>query len=64
MKKVAIQGFEGSFHHIAEVNYFGTDIELNYCYTFREVARKVQEIEINYGVMAVVDGIYKKGEQI
>ena len=40
--KVAIQGYEGSFHHIVAERYWGEGIEIVPCPTFREVARQVE----------------------
>ena len=56
-KKVAIQGYEGSFHQIAARNYLGDDIEVAACDTFREVAQKVEDGEVEYGVMAIENSI-------
>jgi len=39
MKKVSIQGYEGSFHQIAAVNYLGKDVEVIPCATFSEVVK-------------------------
>ena len=39
MKKVSIQGYEGSFHQIAAVNYLGKDVQVIPCATFSEVAK-------------------------
>lgn len=57
MKKIAIQGHEGSFHHIVSKEYFGEDIQMEYCYTFREVARKVESAQVDFGVMAIENSI-------
>ena len=57
MNKIAVQGYEGSFHQIVAEKYFGRDIEIVPCATFREVARKVKCGEVNYGVMAVENSI-------
>lgn len=57
MNRIAIQGYEGSFHQIVAEKYFGRDIEIVPCATFREVARKVKAGEVNYGVMAVENSI-------
>ena len=51
--RVAIQGYEGSFHHIVAERYFGEDITIVPCATFREVARQVETGESTYGVMAI-----------
>ncbi len=55
--RVAIQGYEGCFHQIAAHDYFGRDIETVPCATFREVARKVESAECDYGVMAIENSI-------
>ncbi len=39
MQKVSIQGYEGSFHQIAAVNYLGKDVEVIPCATFSEVIK-------------------------
>ncbi len=56
--KIAIQGYEGSFHQIVAEQYFGTGIEIIPCATFREVARKTKSGEAAYGVMAVENSIW------
>ena len=53
----AIQGYEGSFHHIVAERYFGEDITIVPCATFREVARQVETGESTYGVMAIENSI-------
>lgn len=55
--KVAIQGYEGSFHQVAAYNYLGEDILTVPCDTFREVARQVESGEAEYGVMAIENSI-------
>lgn len=55
--KIAIQGYEGCFHQIVARNYFGADATTLYCATFREVARKVNTGEAEFGVMAVENSI-------
>lgn len=56
-KKIAIQGYEGSFHHIVATNYFGSDIEIVPCDTFRQVAGMVENGEVDFGVMAIENSI-------
>ena len=56
-KKVAIQGYEGSFHQIVAHRCLGENIEIHPCATFREVARQVESGEADYGVMAVENSI-------
>ncbi len=55
--KVAIQGFEGSFHHIVANKYFGDDVELMTCKTFREVGAAVNEGVVDVAVMAIENSI-------
>jgi len=38
-KKIAIQGFEGSFHQAAARRFFGNDVEVICCSTFRDVVK-------------------------
>ena len=57
MKKVAIQGYAGSFHHIAAQQYEGSAVEILPCDTFRAVARAVESGEVDYGVMAIENSI-------
>ncbi|MDR0993104.1 MAG: prephenate dehydratase [Verrucomicrobiota bacterium] len=54
---IAIQGYEGSFHHIAALRYFGPDREIVSCPTFRDVAFRVEQGEAPYGVMAIENSI-------
>ena len=39
MQRVSIQGYEGSFHQFAAVNYLGKDVEVIPCATFSEVVK-------------------------
>ena len=57
MKKVAIQGYAGSFHHIAAQKYEGAAVEIVPCDTFRAVAREVESRRVDYGVMAIENSI-------
>lgn len=54
---VAIQGFEGSFHQMAAQQYFGNDIGVFTCSTFREVIKNTQNKTSNYGAMAIENSI-------
>lgn len=54
---VAIQGFEGSFHHIVANHYFGDDIELKCCKTFRQLGASLSEGEVDVAVMAIENSI-------
>lgn len=57
MKKVAIQGYRGSFHHIVAEGIEGEDVEILACDTFREVAQAVEEHRVDYGIMAIENSI-------
>lgn len=57
MKKVAIQGYSGSFHHIVAESIEGGEVEILACNTFREVARAVERKEVDYGIMAIENSI-------
>lgn len=56
--KVSIQGYEGSFHQEAARYYFGKEVEVLPCATFREVIKAAQnKRETNGGVMAIENSI-------
>jgi len=56
--KVSIQGYEGSFHQMAARQYFGKDVEVIPCATFREdIKIASNKKEINGGVMAIENSI-------
>ena len=56
--KVAIQGFEGSFHQEAARSFFGKNVEVICCATFREVVKiAATKKESDGGVMAIENSI-------
>lgn len=56
--KVSIQGYEGSFHQVAAQQYFGKDVEVIACGTFREVVKIAgNKKESSGGVMAIENSI-------
>jgi len=56
--KVSIQGYEGSFHQEAARQFFGKDVEVLPCATFREVVKIAQnKKESDGGVMAIENSI-------
>ena len=57
MKRVAIQGYKGSFHHIVAEGIEGAEVEILACDTFREVAHAVEERRVDYGIMAIENSI-------
>lgn len=56
--KVSIQGYEGSFHQVAAQQFFGKDVEVIPCATFREVVKIAgNKKESDGGVMAIENSI-------
>ncbi|HMG82307.1 MAG TPA: prephenate dehydratase [Ferruginibacter sp.] len=56
--KVSIQGFEGSFHQEAARQFFGKEVEVICCSTFREVVKiAANKKESDGGVMAIENSI-------
>ena len=57
-RRVSIQGYEGSFHQVAAQQFFGKDVEVITCATFREVIRVASNRkESDGGVMAIENSI-------
>lgn len=57
-KKVTIQGYEGSFHQVAARQFFGKDVDVIPCATFREVVRIGEDEKASDGgVMAMENSI-------
>jgi prephenate dehydratase len=56
--RVAIQGYEGSFHQEAARKYFGNNVEVIPCDTFRQVVKVASDKnESDGGVMAIENSI-------
>jgi len=56
--KVSIQGYEGSFHQEAARQFFGKDVQVLPCATFREVIKLAEnKRESDGGVMAIENSI-------
>src|SRR3989338_6351933 len=55
--KVAIQGGIASFHDIAARNYFGEDITIDECGTFKEVCQKIEQNTVDFGIIAIENKI-------
>ncbi len=56
--KVSIQGYEGSFHQEAARTFFGNDVQVLPCATFREAIKAAQnKKETDGGVMAIENSI-------
>lgn len=57
-KKISIQGFEGSFHQVAARQFFGNDVEVICCSTFKEVIKIAEhKKESDGGIMAIENSI-------
>lgn len=56
-KSVAIQGIEGSFHHIAAANYFGNDIDLVPCNRFEKIFENLDNKVANKAVIAIENSV-------
>lgn len=58
INRVSIQGFEGSFHQVAAQQFFGTEVEVIPCASFREVVKLAgNKRESTGGVMAIENSI-------
>lgn len=55
---IAIQGFEGSFHQVAARRFFGKEVEVVCCASFRELIKKASDAKLTGGaVMAIENSI-------
>ncbi|SCM55119.1 prephenate dehydratase [Petrimonas mucosa] len=57
MKRVAIQGGLGAYHDIAARTYFGEEIEIVPCLTFKEIFLRAREERELIGIMAIENTI-------
>lgn len=55
--KVAIQGINGSFHQQVANEYFGNDVEIVECKTFKEEAKQLNKENVDFAVMAIENSI-------
>ncbi len=56
--RIAIQGIVGCYHHLAAKKYFGTQVEVIPCMTFRELTNTVANNEqCDGGIMAIENSI-------
>ncbi len=57
-KRISIQGYEGSFHQVAAQHFFGKDVQVLPCATFREVVKIAgNKKESEGGIMAIENSI-------
>lgn len=57
IKKVAIQGVKGSFHHLVTQNYFATAVEIEPFLTFKEAVNALTDKKVEAAVMALENSI-------
>ncbi|NNC71058.1 MAG: prephenate dehydratase [Flavobacteriaceae bacterium] len=50
---IAIQGIQGSFHHIVASKYFGDKINLTECMSFSEIPQLIMSGQVDAAVMAI-----------
>ena len=55
--KIAIQGFEASFHEIVAIQYFGADIETVECATFPKLFSIMENGQADYAVCAIENSL-------
>ena len=55
--KIAIQGFQGSFHEVAARQYFGAVPALSFCATFGEVVAQVADGRADAALMAMENSL-------
>lgn len=58
MVKVAIQGYQASFHDVAAHKMLGNDISIVSCDTFVDVFKALERGDVEYGVVATANSIY------
>ena len=56
-KRVAIQGYIGSYHHKAANNYLGNEIKIVECDTFKTLAKSLAKGKVDQAVMAIENTI-------
>ncbi len=57
IKKVAIQGIKGSFHHIVSQDYFDGTVEVLECMSFDKVVDSLLRHQVDAAVMAIENSI-------
>lgn len=57
-QRISIQGYEGSFHQVAAEQFFGKDVQVLPCATFRDVVKiAANKKESEGGIMAIENSI-------
>lgn len=55
--KIAIQGFKASFHEIAAIEYFGSDIETVECESFTKLFDVMHKAQADYALCAIENSL-------
>lgn len=55
--KIAIQGIQGSFHHLVAQEYYGEKVNIQECMTFPDLVHSILKGESTEGVMAIENSI-------
>ena len=55
--KIAIQGALSSFHDLAARKFFGEDVEIVECGTFKDVCQTLANNSVDYGIIAIENNI-------
>ena len=50
---IAIQGIQGSFHHIVASEFFGDDVQLTHCMSFSEIPELIIKNQVDAAGMAI-----------
>lgn len=58
MKRIAIQGEIGSFHHAAALSWYGDQIEIIACKTFRRVFESIKNGKADVGIVAIENSLH------
>lgn len=62
--KIAIQGFEASFHSIAAKSLYGNSAELLFCKNFKEVFSSLENNNCDQAVVAIENSLYGSINQV
>ena len=57
MKRIAVQGIAGSFHEDAAIRYFGEEVKVAECKSFKSVCELIDTDKVDYAVMAIENSI-------
>ncbi|QED37910.1 prephenate dehydratase [Antarcticibacterium arcticum] len=57
IQKIAIQGIEGSFHHLVAREYYGEQVQVEECMSFRDLVQSLLDGRSNEAVMAIENSI-------